>query len=129
MRLKRHSRLVCFAVLAAITLGSVSLSAQEAQSRFEHGGAQIFYRVFGSGPPLLLLHGFFGTGDLWVPFLDELSASYRVIVPDMRGHGRSTNPSSRFLHRDSARDNCGAFAETLLAAGLGDAGRGFKKKE
>ena len=104
MRLKRHSRLVCFPGLTAIILGSVSLSAQEAQGRFEHGGAQIFYCELGSGPPLLLLHGFFGAGESWAPFVDELSASYRVIVPDMRGHGRSTNPSSRFLHRDSAAD-------------------------
>lgn len=43
----------------------------------------------GSGFPLIILHGLLGMSDNWVPIARELSARYRVIVPDLRNHGRS----------------------------------------
>ena len=43
----------------------------------------------GSGPPLVLVHGVMITGDMFEPVLDRFAARYRVIVPDLRGHGRS----------------------------------------
>ena len=58
----------------------------------------------GSGEPLVLLHGFSSSGQAWTPVLEDFARSYRVIVPDLRGHGRSTNPSGEFTHRQSARD-------------------------
>ena len=67
-------------------------------------GMQMYYEVRGAGPPLVLLHGFFGCGQLWQPVLQQLSKHYRVVTPDLRGHGRSTNPSGEFTHRQSARD-------------------------
>jgi pimeloyl-ACP methyl ester carboxylesterase len=69
-------------------------------------GADIHYEVRGTGEPLLLLHGFTGSGQDW-PHLfdvDALARRYRLIIPDARGHGRSTNPSGTFTHRQSARD-------------------------
>ena len=67
-------------------------------------GLQLFYRDRGRGTPLILLHGFTGTGDEWQHvFADPLDA-YRVIAPDLRGHGRSTNPSGTFRFADVARD-------------------------
>ena len=38
------------------------------------------------GEPLVLLHGFTGTGRLFDPFLDQLGERYRLIVPHWRGH-------------------------------------------
>jgi pimeloyl-ACP methyl ester carboxylesterase len=67
-------------------------------------GVDIHYRVYGSGDPLLLLHGFGGCGSNWEPFVSALALKYRVIVPDLRGHGWSTNPSHEFTHRQSAED-------------------------
>ena len=67
-------------------------------------GIELFYRQAGEGTPLLLLHGFFGTADQWLPYVDDLTAHFRVIVPDMRGHGRSTNPANQFTHRQYAHD-------------------------
>ena len=67
-------------------------------------GMQMYYEVRGAGPPLVLLHGFFGCGQFWQPVLQQLSKHYRVVTPDLRGHGRSTNPSGEFTHRQSARD-------------------------
>ena len=56
-------------------------------------GVQLFYRDSGDGAPLLLLHGFTGCGDDWAHVFAGPLDGYRVIVPDLRGHGRSTNPS------------------------------------
>ena len=65
---------------------------------------QLFYRDDGSGAPLLLLHGFMGTSDDWRHVFAAPLDGYRVITPDLRGHGRSTNPSGIFRFADVARD-------------------------
>ena len=65
---------------------------------------EMYYEDYGKGKPLLLLHGFGGSGLNWYPFVDELSERYRLIVVDMRGHGRSTNPANTFTHREAAVD-------------------------
>jgi pimeloyl-ACP methyl ester carboxylesterase len=67
-------------------------------------GIQMYYQILGQGEPLVMLHGFTGVGDDWQPFAKELEKRYRLIIPDMRGHGRSTNPSMEFTHRQSAQD-------------------------
>ncbi len=56
-------------------------------------GIELAYQVRGQGEPLLLLHGFFGSSADWVHLfdLDDLARSYRLIIPDARGHGRSTD--------------------------------------
>ena len=71
---------------------------------FDVNGLQIFCRDSGEGSPLLLLHGFTGSGDDWQHVFAEPLAGYRVIAPDLRGHGRSTNPSGSFKFADVARD-------------------------
>jgi pimeloyl-ACP methyl ester carboxylesterase len=70
----------------------------------ELDGLQLFYRDNGTGAPLLLLHGFTGTGDDWQHVFAEPLAGYRIIAPDLRGHGRSTNPGGRFTFAEVARD-------------------------
>ena len=68
-------------------------------------GITLHYEERGQGEPLLLLHGFgmCGPGD-WGEIADELAKDYRVIMPDLRGHGWSTNPSNVFTMRQSAED-------------------------
>jgi len=53
------------------------------------GDADIFYEVLGSGPPVVLLHPFPANRDLWKPAAQALVSHYRVILPDLRGHGDS----------------------------------------
>ena len=53
---------------------------------------------------LVLLHGITMTGGQWSPAIDDLAKEYRVILPDFRGHGRSTNPSNEFTHKQAALD-------------------------
>lgn len=62
------------------------------------------YRILGSGEPLLLLHGFNSCGDDWQPISEVLAKQFQVIIPDLRGHGWSTNPAKTFTHRQSAAD-------------------------
>jgi 3-oxoadipate enol-lactonase len=53
------------------------------------GDADIFYEVLGSGPPVVLLHPFPANHNLWKPAAQALTTRYRVILPDLRGHGES----------------------------------------
>ena len=67
-------------------------------------GMEMYYEIHGAGEPLVLLHGFTGSGDNWEPFRDALAREHRLVIPDLRGHGRSTNPSREFTFRQSALD-------------------------
>ena len=54
------------------------------------GNLHIFYEDMGSGPVVLLIHGSFTRGDeAFSSLLPRLAAQYRVLCPDLRGHGRS----------------------------------------
>ena len=67
-------------------------------------GMQMYYEIYGQGEPLVLLHGFTGAGSNWQSFIGDLAREYQLIIPDLRGHGRSTNPSGEFTFRQSALD-------------------------
>ena len=64
----------------------------------------LFHRDSGSGAPLLLLHGFTGSGDDWNHVFPEPLRDHRIITPDIPGHGRSPNPRPDFKFADVARD-------------------------
>lgn len=53
------------------------------------GDAAIVYEVTGSGPPLVLLHPFPANHEFWKPAAQALGTRYRLILPDLRGHGDS----------------------------------------
>lgn len=53
---------------------------------------------------LVLLHNFTSSHTVWEQWVDSLSKEYKLIVPDLRGHGKSTNPSNVFTHADAAND-------------------------
>jgi pimeloyl-ACP methyl ester carboxylesterase len=55
-------------------------------------GASIYYECAGHGPPLLLIHGLGSSGDDWAFQRDEFAREYRLILPDLRGSGRSAKP-------------------------------------
>lgn len=67
-------------------------------------GQQLYFEVHGTGEPLLLLHGFSGSSQDWVPSLAQWGAKFQLIVPDLRGHGRSGILSKPFRHEDAATD-------------------------
>jgi 3-oxoadipate enol-lactonase len=51
--------------------------------------AEIVYRLLGDGPPVVLLHPFPVTHEFWMPVAEALASRYRIVLPDMRGHGDS----------------------------------------
>jgi len=57
--------------------------------RITSGDAKIFYEVIGTGSPVVLLHPFPASHDLWKPAAQSITSHYRVILPDLRGHGGS----------------------------------------
>ncbi len=70
------------------------------------GDAELYVEERGSGEPLVLLHGMTGTGGDWrhVFDLEALAQRFRVVTPDARGHGRSTNPGGAFTFARCAED-------------------------
>ena len=75
------------------------------------GDMRMYYKEYGipEGPPLLLLHGFLQTGAFWVNQLDDFGTHYRLLVPDLRGHGRTDNPDG------IAAMNIRQFARDIIA--------------
>src|SRR5438128_1766546 len=67
-------------------------------------GADIFVRFGGSGPVVVLLHGYAETSDSWGPLAAELSRRYSVVVPDLRGMGRSSRPAAGYDKKTQAAD-------------------------
>jgi 3-oxoadipate enol-lactonase len=64
-------------------------------SYLQANGLNIYYERLGGGEPILLLHGFGGTGRSdWRHQIPVFSQSYEVIVPDLRGHGRTDHPET-----------------------------------
>jgi pimeloyl-ACP methyl ester carboxylesterase len=70
----------------------------------------IHTRMGGAGPAVLLLHGYGETGDMWVPLAVDLARDHTVIVPDLRGLGRSSKPPSGFDKKTQAGDVAGVLA-------------------
>jgi pimeloyl-ACP methyl ester carboxylesterase len=70
----------------------------------ETGGMQLHYDTHGDGEPLLWLHGGMGHGPDWQYIFEDPPAGYRLIAPDLRGHGRSTGASVTYSFKQSALD-------------------------
>lgn len=68
------------------------------------GGATIHARVGGSGPAVLMLHGYGETGDMWQPLAADMATDHTVIVPDLRGMGLSSHPEGGYDKKTQASD-------------------------
>ncbi len=68
------------------------------------GDATIHVRVGGKGPPVVLLHGYGETGDMWAPLAADLAKDHTVIVPDLRGLGLSSRPAGGYDKKTQAKD-------------------------
>jgi pimeloyl-ACP methyl ester carboxylesterase len=82
--------------------------------RTSSGDAEIFFDIAGSGPPIVLLHPFPVCREFWFPVAELLSTRYRLIMPDLRGHGDSglaDGPATMAKH-------AGDLARVMTAAGV-----------
>lgn len=87
-------------------------------------GVDLHFRTFGSGPPLILLHGLFGSGDNWLTLARQWSTHYTIYLPDLRNHGRSAWTKThdyRSMAEDVWRlmDLCGLPTAHLLGHSMG----------
>ena len=92
----------------------------------EINGVELNYEIVGDGEPLLWLHGFMGAGPDWKHIFNEPPAGFRLIAPDLRGHGASTNRAGQFSFRQAADDVEGLLRHlglsTVKAIGLSGGG-------
>jgi pimeloyl-ACP methyl ester carboxylesterase len=93
----------------------------------EVNGASIYYEERGTGTPVILIHGGFCAIGMWDAILPHLADGYRYILPDSRGHGRSTNPSGELSYMQIA-DDVAAFITALgldrpVVCGYSDGGQ------
>jgi pimeloyl-ACP methyl ester carboxylesterase len=70
-------------------------------------GTEIFVRVGGRGPAVVLLHGYGETGDMWAPLAAALVHDHTVIVPDLRGMGLSSHPAGGYDKKTQGEDIAG----------------------
>jgi pimeloyl-ACP methyl ester carboxylesterase len=75
------------------------------ENSLQVNGINLYYETEGVGEPLLLLHGGWGCHGDWVyAGREQFLGEYKLIAPDARGHGRSTNPQKTINHRQNALD-------------------------
>ncbi|MHA0111544.1 alpha/beta fold hydrolase, partial [Klebsiella pneumoniae] len=61
-------------------------------------------RVGGTGPAVVLIHGFADTGDMWAPLAAALAGKHTVVVPDLRSMGLSATVDRGFEKMNQAKD-------------------------
>ena len=67
-------------------------------------GIEMYYAVYGSGDPILLIHGGLGHADIWANQVADLMKDHKVIIADSRGHGRSTRNADPYGYDLMASD-------------------------
>jgi pimeloyl-ACP methyl ester carboxylesterase len=72
-------------------------------------GTSLHVRVGGSGPAVVLLHGYGETGDMWQPLAEKLAKDHTVIVPDLRGMGQSARPAAGYDKKTQGHDIAGVL--------------------
>ncbi|MGQ7936039.1 alpha/beta fold hydrolase [Paraburkholderia sp. D1E] len=85
--------------------GAAPLPVSNDHGYVEHEGARIWYASYGSGAPVILLHGGLGHSGNWGYQVPALVASgHHVVVVDSRGHGRSTRDARPYMYELMASD-------------------------
>ena len=78
-------------------------------------GSKLYVRVGGSGPAVVLLHGYGETGDMWVPLAKDLAPDHTVVVPDLRGMGLSAKPAGGYDKKTQGGDIAGILDSLKIA--------------
>src|ERR671920_329770 len=83
-------------------------------SEIQTGETSIFVRSYGSGPPILLLHGFPQTHLMWRSVAPLLARNFAVVCADLRGYGRSGCPASARNHAPYAKRSMAQDMVTVM---------------
>jgi pimeloyl-ACP methyl ester carboxylesterase len=96
------------ALLAMPALGHIEpFPASFHTQTVQTNGTDLYVRIGGHGPAVVLLHGFGDTGDMWAPMAGVLAKDHTVIVPDLRGMGLSSHPDTGYTKKNQAADIAG----------------------
>jgi pimeloyl-ACP methyl ester carboxylesterase len=101
--------LFCTALLATPALAVEAFPASFKTQEIKTNGTTLHVRVGGSGPAVVMLHGFGDSGDMWAPVAKVLVKDHTVIVPDLRGMGLSAHPDSGYTKKNEAVDIAGVM--------------------
>ena len=82
----------------------------------DDGPIEIAYLIGGSGPPLLLLHGFPQTKAIWSQVAPELAKYFTVVAADLRGYGSSSKPHGKTDHSTYSKRAMAADQHSLMQA-------------
>jgi pimeloyl-ACP methyl ester carboxylesterase len=82
-------------------LNNYSEAVEMHMSKLTRDGIELYFEVHGSGPVLLLTHGYSSTSQMWRGQIEALSSSHTVVVWDMRGHGRSDYPADQAAYSEA----------------------------
>src|SRR5437879_5359762 len=100
-----------FLAIALIAIGATFIHAQPSlpssfQAKTIHSpeAADIFVRWGGKGPVVVLIHGYAENSDSWAPLAADLMKDHTVVVPDLRGIGRSSKPAGGYDKKTEAKD-------------------------
>jgi len=106
------SRLIASLVALFIAHSAVAIEPFPSSfhtSEIQTNGTTLHVRVGGSGPAVVLLHGFADTGDMWASAAAALVRDHTVIVPDLRGMGLSAHPDTGYTKKNQAVDIAGVM--------------------
>lgn len=94
-----------FLVALFAMLSFANPASADPQSKFaEVNGTKIHYLIEGSGPVIILLHGYTQTSHMWLPLIPKLATNHTVIAPDLRGFGDSGTPADGYTKKVMAQD-------------------------
>ncbi len=103
--IRRFLALAFFFSAPVLTQAQPSLpSSFQAKTIHSPVGADIFVRWGGNGPVVLLIHGYAENSDSWAPLAADLMKDHTVVVPDLRGIGRSSKPDGGYDKKTQAKD-------------------------
>jgi pimeloyl-ACP methyl ester carboxylesterase/quercetin dioxygenase-like cupin family protein len=101
-------RCIALAVLSLLTIFSYAQpslpSSFQAKTVHSPEGADIFVRWGGTGAVVVLIHGYAENSDSWAPLAADLMKDHTVVVPDLRGIGRSSKPTGGYDKKTQAKD-------------------------
>ena len=100
-----------FLAITLVAIGAPSSHAQpslpssfQAKAIHSPAGADIFVRWGGNGPVVVLIHGYAENSDSWAPLAADLVKDHTVVVPDLRGIGKSSKPEGGYDKKTQAKD-------------------------
>src|SRR6476646_8978195 len=103
--IRRFLTITLLAIGATFSHAQPSLpSSFQAKTIHSPEGADIFVRWGGKGPVVLLIHGYAESSDSWAPLAGDLMKDHTVVVPDLRGIGKSSKPESGYDEKTQAKD-------------------------